>query len=63
MSSPMEWVAYTLTAVSISTLVAALVYVWTRDPDKDHYCAVCDKVTLWHPKNGCTVCRSLDQGL
>lgn len=60
MSTPVEWVAYTLTAVSVSTLVAALIYAWIREPDEDHYCAMCDNVTPWHPKTGCTVCHASD---
>jgi hypothetical protein len=60
MSTPVEWVAYTLTAVSLSTIAAALIYVWCRDPDKDCYCPVCKDVTPRHPKNGCTVCHSTD---
>jgi hypothetical protein len=60
MSTPLEWTAYTLTAVSVSTVVAAIVYACVGNPNEDHYCAVCDKVTPWHPKNGCTVCRTLD---
>lgn len=60
MSTPVEWAAYILTAVSVSTIVAALVHTWTRDPDEDQYCSRCQDVTPWHPKNGCTVCRSTD---
>jgi len=44
MSTP-EWIAYALTAVSVSTIVAAVVYVWCRDPDKDKYCSRCQDVT------------------
>ena len=63
MSTPVEWAAYTLTAVSISTIAGLLIYAFIRNPDEDHYCTVCDKVTPWHPRNGCTVCRTGEQCL
>ena len=63
MSTPVEWMAYTLTAVSVSTIVAAVVYVWCRKPDADKYCSRCQDVTPWHRKRGCTVCRSSDSVL
>lgn len=61
MSTPVEWAAYALTAVSISTVVAAVVYVWRRKPDADQYCSRCQDVTTWDKKKGCTACHWADE--
>jgi hypothetical protein len=50
------WLAAIVTAAGI----AWAVYRLTGIPHQQKYCVVCKQVRLWHPKKGCTSCRTLD---
>lgn len=57
----MTMLAGMVIAALISGLVAWMIYASSGPPDEERYCLKCGKTTQWHPKNGCTVCRTLDQ--
>lgn len=53
----MLWLAAIVGAAGIGYLI----YLWISfKPDVDKYCGQCQAMRPWHPKKGCSVCRTLD---
>ena len=54
------WLADLITLVLIAGGLVCIALTAGRE-SHERYCPACKKQTPWHPKRGCTVCRTLDQ--
>lgn len=54
--SVVEWIATLITVGSFCGIVAAGIHAWCREPDEEHHCWQCRRVTCWRD-NECRECR------